>query len=149
MIKIEIKQLFSAPKEKIMSLLLDHQQLDRFFNAKIDLIKPQDEDEIIGGKGAVRKITIGPIKFNEEIISANKNHLCYRIVGKGPVRHHQGDIYLHSSQCGASIKENETLLHYIIIFTGPRWLPNFLLKFLVARDIKKAIKKLAGHCHEC
>tara|TARA_B110000908_G_C9892476_1_gene287417 strand:- start:7 stop:438 length:432 start_codon:yes stop_codon:yes gene_type:complete len=139
MIAIKVKQQLLAPVKQVMQTLLAHQQLDRFFNAKFQLMKTENEGEIVGGKGAVRQVTMGKIVFKEQIISANDNHICYRIIGKGPVFDHQGDIYLTPDD----LDNKTTQLDYVIQFNGPKWLPDFILLFLVERDIQKAMKKLA------
>ena len=141
MITIEVTQKVLAPAEQVSQVLLEHLQLDRFFNAQFKLIKTQNSGELIGGKGAIRQVSIGKIVFEEEIISASDEHICYRIVGNWPVTDHQGDIQLTS----LGVDNQTTQLDYIIKFNGPKWLPSFLLKFLVGSDISKAMKKLAQH----
>ncbi|MFT5814629.1 MAG: hypothetical protein ACI9VT_002390 [Psychroserpens sp.] len=144
MITLEVTQKVLAPADQISQVLLDHLKLDRFFNAKFTLIKIQNKGELIGGKGAVRQIAIGKIVFEEEIISATHDHICYRIVGNWPISDHQGDIQLTS----LDVDNQTTQLDYVIRFNGPKWLPSFLLKFFVASDINKAMKKLAKHFAE-
>ena len=141
MITIKVTQKVLAPAEKVSQVLLEHLQLDRFFNAKFKLIKTQNSGELIGGKGAIRQVAIGKIVFEEEIISASTGHICYRIVGNWPVSDHQGDIQLTS----LDVDNQTTQLDYVIKFNGPKWLPCFLLKFFVGSDIRKAMKKLAQH----
>lgn len=149
MITIEVTQKILAPAKQVRDALLDHQQLDRFFNAKVTLIKRQDEGEAIGGKGAIRQITIGKIVFEEEIVSASHEHICYRVIGNWPVSEHQGDIHLTSQEApqasSLDSNSNTTQLDYVIKFNGPKWLPSFLLKFFVKRDIVSAMKKLAQY----
>lgn len=141
MITIKVTQKVLAPAEKVSQVLLEHLQLDRFFNAKFKLIKTQNSGELIGGKGAIRQVAIGKIVFEEEIISASDEHICYRIVGNWPVSDHQGDIQLTP----VGVDNQTTQLDYVIKFNGPKWLPCFLLKFFVGSDISKAMKKLAQH----
>jgi len=141
MITIEVTQKVLAPAEKVSQVLLEHLQLDRFFNAKFTLIKIQNSGELIGGKGAIRQVSIGKIVFEEEIISASNEHICYRIVGDWPVSDHQGDIQLTP----LGVDNQTTQLDYLIKFNGPKWLPSFLLKFVVGSDIRKAMKNLAQH----
>jgi len=43
MINIEINQEISASTVQVSAVLLDHQQLDRFFNAEFKLIKAQNQ----------------------------------------------------------------------------------------------------------
>jgi hypothetical protein len=160
MITIKVTQKILAPVEQVCQVLLDHQQLDRFFNAQIALVKNQNDGELIGGKGAVRRISIGKIVFEEEVVSASFEHICYRIIGSWPVSDHQGDIRLIpkeepqktpkevtqvAAQTSSLDNSNSTQLDYVIKFNGPKWLPDFLLKFFVGRDIVNAMKKLAEH----
>jgi hypothetical protein len=141
MITINATHQIFAPAALVSQALLDHPQLDRFFDAKFKLMKTQDVGELKGGKGAIRQVTLGRIVFEEEIISANNEHICYRIIGNKPVSDHQGDIQLTSIG-----KDSEaTQIDYVIRFNGPKWLPSFLLAFFVERDINKAMTKLAEH----
>ncbi len=94
MISITVAQEILAPANKVAEVLLNHAQLGRFFNAKISLIKPENQGELKGGQGAVRQVSIGKITFKERILSANYHHICYQIIGNKPVANHQGDIYL-------------------------------------------------------
>ncbi len=132
MINIYIKQLIQAEPKAVLDILLDHENLDRFLNAKFKVIKFQNDGEFDGGVGCVRQVTMGGNQFNEEIIKASLDHICYRIVGKGPVTDHQGDIRLIP-------KENNkfTVIKYCIRCNGPIWLPSFLLKWFISSDIKK------------
>jgi hypothetical protein len=149
MISIAVTQKISAPVEQVCQVLLVHRQLERFFNAKIKVIKIEDDGELIGGKGTVRQISIGKIVFEEEIINASNKHICYRIKGNWPVSNHQGDIYLTpqfvSPATSFDRDSKTTQLDYVINFNSPKWLPEFLLKFFVGRDIINAMKKLAEH----
>jgi len=149
MITIKVEQQIPAAVEKVIYILLEHQHLDRFFNAKFSIVKRENDGELTGGKGAVRQVSIGKIVFKEQIISAEDNHICYRIIGKGPVSEHQGDIYLTTvdgeKTADSPFRKAATQLNYIIEFTGPKWCPNGILKFFIERDIQKAMKKLAEH----
>ena len=149
MITINVTQQVLAPVALVNQALLEHSKLDRFFNAKIKQVKNENDGELVGGKGAVRQISIGKIVFEERIISASNGHICYRIVGNWPVSDHQGDIRLTSyitPQVTPLADDNtSTKLDYVISFNSPKWLPDFLLKFFVERDIVNAMKKLALH----
>lgn len=141
MITIKVTQKILASAENVSQVLLEHRQLDRFFNAKFKLVKSQNSGELIGGKGAIRQVSIGKIVFEEEILTASNEHICYQIVGNYPVSDHHGDIQLISRG-----DDNQTTqLNYVIKFNGPKWLPSFLLKFFVGNDIRKAMKRLAQH----
>ncbi|WP_338363535.1 SRPBCC family protein [uncultured Pseudoalteromonas sp.] len=139
MIFISIKQTLNAEPLQIITTLLDHQQLDRFFNAKFELIQTQNSGELKGGKGAIRQVKMANATFNERIVMANPGHICYQIIGDKPVAHHQGDIYLVAN---AGAKSSTTELTYCIRCKAPWWLPNALLKHLISKDIIQALIKL-------
>lgn len=182
MINITVAQEIFAPAHQIVEVLLNHAQLERFFNAQISLVKPENKGAIKGGQGAIRHITIGNIKFEEQIVSASYEHICYQIIGNKPVANHQGNIYLNTNDITTDLsttsannnhevncnkgsqrthlqhsedntgltdmdltKQNYTRVNYVIKFSGLVWLPDFLLKFLVKRDIRIAMQRLADY----
>ncbi len=151
MVKITLKQRIAAKASKIQSVLLEHEKLGRFFNAQFCLVKAENEGELSGGKGSIRQITIGKYQFKEEIVSATSHHICYRIIGEGPVSNHQGDIYLtpiETREMDDALNKSITELYYIIVCSGPKFIPDFIVKFLIAKDIKRAMMKLAEHFNE-
>jgi hypothetical protein len=139
MISIKLEQHITSSKHKISETLLDHENLSRFFNAKFKLITKEGKGEIVGGKGAVRQVFIGRHSFNEQIICANDGHICYQIVGKGPVTKHQGDIYL------ITVNPSKTKILYEIQCQGPHFIPSFIVKYMIEKDIRKALVKLASY----
>lgn len=142
MIVIDLHQSMKADPGKVQGLLLDHVNLSRFFGAKFLLKQAQDQGEIAGGKGAIRQVKIGPVQFLEQIIKADGQHICYEIIAPGPVTQHQGNIYLTPDG-------EHSQVNYVIRFKGPTWLPDFIIKTAIARDIKRALAKIARFCHEC
>jgi len=148
MIKIALKQKVLSSPNKIQNVLLNHEYLDRFFKAKFCLLKKESVGEVAGGKGAVRQVIIGKHQFKEEIVSATDNHICYRIIGNTPVSNHQGDIYLTSIETN-DVNKSVTELYYVIVCSGPKFVPDFIVKYLIAKDIKRAMVKLAEYFDEC
>jgi len=141
--KIDFTQRIEASPEQILNVLVDHNNLSRFFNAKISTITEQNSDEIVGGKGTVRLIKIGPISFKEQVLIANNEHFSYKIIGKGPVSEHQGDIYL--KQSSNEYDNVVTDLHYIITCKAPFFIPDGLAKYFIEKDIKLAMKNIAEY----
>jgi len=135
-IEICLYQEILTTPEQLLNVLLDHLQLERFFKARFALVKPEDEGQISGGKGCIRQVTIGREKFLEEIIAASVSGICYQIIGPGPVSDHRGEIAF-KQQAGS------TLVEYKIGCNGPKWLPDFLVKYVIERDIKFALRQLA------
>jgi hypothetical protein len=142
MILITVKEKVGATPSQIKQTLLKHEQLDRFFNANFSLIKKQNEGEIKGGKGSVRQVSMIGIQFEEQIISADNNHISYQIVGNKPVADHRGDIFFCSDKGSVT---PITEITYNINFKPVWWQPSFILVFFIKKDITQALKKLAIH----
>ena len=85
------KNIAATPKE-LRDTLLDHQNLSDFFNASFKVLKAENDNEISGGKGCVREVTILGVRFKEEIVRADTNGIEYRVVDDFPVKAHRGVI---------------------------------------------------------
>ena len=135
-IKICLHQEILTTPEKLLAVLLDHAKLGRFFKAGFAVVTPANDGQIKGGQGCIRQVTIGRQQFLEEIVAASPAGICYQIIGPGPVSEHHGEI---------SFKEQgeATLVEYKIGCNGPKWLPNFIVKYVIERDIKFALRQLA------
>lgn len=140
MISIAVKQTINATPLQIKEILLEHEQLNRFFNAEFILIRKQNEGEVKGGKGATRQISMMGVKFEEKIVSADNNHISYQIIGNKPVSEHRGNIYF--SQDNNTTTPN-TEVNYNIRCKAPWWIPTFVLSFFIKKDVKQALSKLA------
>ncbi|WDE01307.1 SRPBCC family protein [Thalassomonas actiniarum] len=135
-IKICLHQEILTTPEKLLAVLLDHAKLGRFFKAGVVVVNPENDGQISGGQGCIRQVTIGRQQFLEEIVAASATGICYQIIGPGPVSEHQGEIIFK--------KQGEsTLVEYRIGCNGPKWLPDFIVKYVIERDIKFALKQLA------
>ncbi|ASM52968.1 hypothetical protein PNIG_a0683 [Pseudoalteromonas nigrifaciens] len=141
MIQITLKQKIAATPLQVRDALLDHAQLERFFNAKFVLLKKQNEGEIIGGKGAIRQVIMAGVRFEERIISADSNHISYQIIGNKPVAEHRGDIYF----CVSDNAPTSTEVTYNIRCKTPWWLPSLVIKFFIKKDIAQALNKLKAN----
>lgn len=144
MISISLKQNVVAKPSQVRDMLLEHEHLNRFFNATFLLIKTQDEGEISGGKGSIRQVCMLGGKFQERIISADDTHITYQIMGNKPVAEHRGDIYFHTNNNSPEPSIAPiTKVTYNISCKAPWWIPNFILSFFIKKDITQALKKLA------
>lgn len=141
MINVDVRQEVLASPQDICALLLDHENLPRFFDAKIKLSRHENTGELLGGRGSIRDVNVLGIKFSEEIVSASLNHVCYAIIGDWPLKGHQGNIYL---SVDASNK-NKTFLQYTITCHGPKWLPDWLIELVLSQGIEKGLMKIAKY----
>jgi len=141
MIKIKLDKTIGCPRDQLVAIMLQHQQLNRFFNAKFFQTRDAHPSEPLGGRGAIRQITMRGQCFFEEIIQATDSKISYRIIGQGPVSNHQGDIVF-------SDKGDATHIDYTISCNAPWWQPDFLVGALIKRDIANGLTKLARYCDE-
>ena len=139
MVNVDVVQVIAAAPSEVSKILLDHQNAGQFFDAKFNVAKTADEGEVFGGKGAIRDINVAGVKFSEQILIANDNHIRYAIIGDRPLRGHQGNIYLEAqSPCSTSVR-------YTIVCEAPKWLPDKLVEFLLSHAMKKALVKINKH----
>lgn len=141
MIKVKLQQRVNATPDVVCALLLEHDKLNRFFNADFKQTKAENKQQPSGGAGTIRQVSLHGQTFFEQIISATTQHICYRIIGKGPVYKHQGDILLSENIGG-------TTIDYTIVCQAPWWQPNIIVQAIITRDIKQALAKLARYCDE-
>jgi hypothetical protein len=139
MINIVVKKILTATPLQIREALLEHEQLNRFFNAEFLLIKKQNEGEVKGGKGAVRQVNMLGIQFEEQIINADNNHISYQIIGNKPVADHRGEVYFYQRIDASTAMTDVT---YNIVCKSPWWIPSIILSYFIEKDIIQALKKL-------
>jgi hypothetical protein len=146
MISISVKQQIDAKPSQVRDVLLKHEQLNQFFNAKFVLIQKQNEGEISGGKGSIRQVSMLGGTFEELIISADQHHISYQIIGNKPVASHRGDIYFHADNNSAEPSTAPmTEITYNIKCKAPWGIPSFIISFFIKKDMTQALKKLAIH----
>ncbi|NMP31705.1 SRPBCC family protein [Thalassotalea sp. M1531] len=135
---VNLVQQVKAEPEQLLNLLIDHENLSRFFNASFNIVRASQEGEIIGGKGTQRRVTTMGQCFIEEITKADVEGIEYHIVGSRPLKHHRGNITFSPNSQG-------TLMSYYIEGIAPSYLPSFLVQYLLNRDIQKTMKAIAKH----
>jgi hypothetical protein len=146
MISISVKQNIAAKPSQVRNILLEHEHLCRFFNANFLLIKAKNKAEIIGATGSIRQVSMLAGKLQERIINADDKQISYQIIGNKPVAQHRGDIYFHSNNNSPKPSTAPiTKITYNISCKGPWWVPEFILGYLIEKDITQALKKLASH----
>jgi hypothetical protein len=92
---VEVTRTIQAPREAVFDVLADHANYDRFRGIRgSELVR--DGDPPPNGVGALRRILIGPLRFDEEItVYEPPSRLDYLIVGLNvPFDHDGGQIRL-------------------------------------------------------
>lgn len=135
MLVVESQKQIACSADTLLNALLDHSNLDRFFNAKFKVLKPADKGEISGGKGCIRQVSILGISFEEQIVQAEQAGICYRVLNDFPVRQHRGEIHFHK------IGEH-TQVSYRIQCQSPWYIPKFILKSIIQKDIQQCLNRL-------
>jgi len=100
---IRVERTVDAPIEAVFEVLADHANYDRFGGIRrAELIRPGAKDR--NGVGALRRITIGPLSFEEEITAYEPpTRLDYLIVKlNAPYDHKGGSVRLESSDGAAT-----------------------------------------------
>ncbi|TLX47463.1 SRPBCC family protein [Pseudoalteromonas phenolica] len=135
MLVVEYQKQIACSADTLLNALLDHSNLDRFFNAKFKVLKPADKDEITGGKGCIRQVSILYVNFEEQITKADQTGICYQVLNDFPVRQHRGKIHFHK------IGEH-TQVSYRIQCQSPWYIPKFALKAILQKDIEQCLNRL-------
>jgi uncharacterized protein YndB with AHSA1/START domain len=92
---IRVERTIDAPIEAVFDVLADHANYDRFRGIRrSELVRPGEKDR--NGVGALRRVAIGPLVFEEEITAYERpTRLDYLIVKLNfPFRHKGGSIRL-------------------------------------------------------
>jgi uncharacterized protein YndB with AHSA1/START domain len=101
---VHVTRTIPAPAERVFDLLADHGNYDRFRGIRAaDLIREGEPPP--NGVGAVRKVRIGPLRFEEETTAYERpSRLEYLIVKVNtPFEHRGGRIEVSESDDGSLV----------------------------------------------
>lgn len=142
MVNVYYQKNIATTPRALRDTLLDHQNLSDFFNASFKVIQPEDDNEVGGGKGCVRAVTILGVCFKEQIVHADDQYIEYSVVGDFPVKQHTGVITF-------TAHENHTQVSYRITCRAPWYLPAWLLERLLQNDVEQCLNKLGARFDPC
>lgn len=106
---VHVERSIPAPPERVFELLADHGAYDRF--------RPIDASELVSegeprpnGVGAMRRIRVGPLRFEEEItVYEPSSRLDYLIVRLNvPFDHQGGSIRLRAEEGATQVDWTST-----------------------------------------
>lgn len=135
MLVVEYQKQIACSADTLLNALLDHSNLDRFFNAQFKVLKPANKDEMTGGKGCIRQVSILGVSFEEQITQADHTGICYQVLNDFPVRQHRGEIRFHKT-------DEHTQVSYRIQCQSPWYIPKFVLKAILQKDIEQCLNRL-------
>jgi uncharacterized protein YndB with AHSA1/START domain len=92
---VHVTRVIPAPADAVFDLLADHARYDRFRGIRGSKLLREGEPSP-NGVGAMRRVLIGPLRFDEEITAFERpSQLQYRIVRiNAPYEHEGGKIHL-------------------------------------------------------
>ena len=131
--RVDIRQDFSLPVQRVYAFLAEHENLGPLFGARVERVR--DGDTSRNGVGSVRRLKVGPLPwFEETVTQAVDNELIeYRITRGGILRDHRGEMRFASNGTGST-------LHYVIEFDGKVPLTGPLVQASLDRSIRKGLK---------
>lgn len=92
---------FAVPPERLWAAITDHEGMTKWTGARVRLIARGDAE----GVGAVRRVRMGALSIDEEVIYADApRRLVYRIVRGAPVSFHRGEMLVLPSERGAKLE---------------------------------------------
>ena len=92
---------FAVPPARLWEAITDHEGMTKWAGAPVRLIVRGDAD----GVGAVRRVRVGALAIDEEVIYADApRRLVYRIIRGAPVTFHRGEMLVLPSTRGATLE---------------------------------------------
>ena len=101
---IVVERTINAPIEQVFDLLSDHANYKQFDGIRDSwLVKEGTEER--NGNGAVRRIDLGAVWFEEEISNFHRpTSMDYRILrSRPPIEHESGEIRLEETERGTRV----------------------------------------------
>lgn len=103
---LEFKESYPISPEELFAVLVDHEGMSDWFDVDIRTIAGPGD----GGVGTVRRISIGPLKIDEEIIVADSpSRVVYRIIRGLPVGYHLGEQRIIATDDGSELRWTITM----------------------------------------
>jgi uncharacterized protein YndB with AHSA1/START domain len=91
---------FGVPPARLWEAITDHEGMSKWTGSKVRVIARGDA----AGVGIVRRVRIGALAIDEEVIYADAPHrLVYRIVRGAPVSFHRGEMVVTKTENGSHL----------------------------------------------
>jgi uncharacterized protein YndB with AHSA1/START domain len=91
---------FGVPPERLWEAITDHEGMSKWTGSRVRVIARGDA----AGVGIVRRVRIGAIAVDEEVIYADApKRLVYRIVRGAPVSFHRGEMVVTPTEKGSHL----------------------------------------------
>lgn len=135
---VRFHQHFAAPIKQVFEFMLDHEQFGRIWPGAFRRIQDAPAGTNPNGLGSVREIRIGPIRFEETIVTCEPHSLIeYRVTRGSPIRNHLGRMAF-------SAVGNGTELDYVIRFDARIPCTGRLIENSLVRDWNRGIASIVA-----
>lgn len=117
---IRVERQLEAPIEGVFEILTDHAAYDRFRGIRYaELLRPGDSER--NGVGALRRIKLGPLDFEEEITAFERPTRMDYVIRKlnVPFEHDGGSIRLEPRDGGTHALWTSTFRIPVAVIGGP------------------------------
>ena len=135
--RLEIRQDFALPVERVYAYLSEHENLGPLFGARVERVR--DGDTSRNGVGSVRRLKVGPLPwFEETVTQAVPDELVeYRITKGGILKDHRGEMRFARKGPGST-------LTYVIEFDSK--LPGLgpVVRASLERTIRSGLRSVEG-----
>lgn len=134
--RIELTEQIPFPRDRVFELLADHNQLGTLVGLPIKRIRDSDQADP-NGTGSVRWIGIGPVGYEETILTFEPDHLIeYSVTSLSAFRNHMARIRL------SELPGVGTRIHYTVEFDETVPFSGRSLELATKRVIKRGIRNL-------
>lgn len=124
---------FAVPPERLWEALSDHAAMGRWTGATVRLIARGDAK----GVGAVRRVRIGQLAVDEEVIYTDApRRMVYRIVRGAPVSFYRGEILITKTDTGSH-------LSWHILFVAPKGVGTLMARS-IDTGLGRGLRELRG-----
>ena len=129
-----IEQDFGVPPARLWEAITDHEGMSKWTGGTVRVIARGDA----AGVGIVRRVRIGALAIDEEVIYADApRRLVYRIIRGAPVSFHRGEMIVTETPSGSH-------LSWKILLSSP--VPGFarLTDRLLGLALRRGVRELRG-----
>lgn len=138
MLKVELHQDFPQPVSALFQALHDHENLGRVLGAPMRHIVDGSGEGGRHGVGSVRVVGLGPLAFEETVVSYETDKLIeYRVTRGSPIKNHLGRMVFSERAGGGSH------LHYTITFEAKLAPLGPPIRWVLERSIAGALRRHA------
>ncbi|PAV24715.1 MxaD family protein [Tamilnaduibacter salinus] len=134
--RIEIQEIIPVARDKAFAVFADHRRFGKLLGAPVRRIKESDQADP-NGVGSVRRIGVGPIGLEEEILTFEPDSLIeYTLTSVSPIRNHFGRIRFEDHTDG------QTRINYTITFDDVVPYTGKLVASTLENGLRKGIRRL-------